>query len=101
MTFWMLISVDLGKTVLQKLPLLINNIFQALNSKKLVGGIFCDITKVFDSVDHEMLLAKLKFYGVQGNFLKLIASYFNNRCQRVVIKTNHFVIASQTGNELH
>jgi hypothetical protein len=29
---------------------------------------------------------KLDFYGVQGTFFKLIASYLNNRYQRVVIK---------------
>jgi hypothetical protein len=65
---------------------LINNILEALNSKKLAGAIFCDLTKAFDSVDHKILLSKLKFYGVQGNFFKLIASYLNNRYQRVVIK---------------
>jgi hypothetical protein len=40
---------------------LTSNILQALDSKKLVAGIFCDLTKAFDSVDHEMLLAKLNF----------------------------------------
>jgi hypothetical protein len=64
---------------------LISNILQALNSKKLVGGVFCDLTKAFDSVDCE-LLAKLDFYGIQGTFFKLIASYLNNIYQKVVIK---------------
>jgi retron-type reverse transcriptase len=69
---------------------LINNILQALNSKKPVGGIFCDLTKAFDSVDHAMLLEKLKFYGVQSKFLKLIASYLNNRYQKVAIEDKSF-----------
>jgi hypothetical protein len=69
---------------------LINNILHAWNSKKLVGGIFCDLTKAFDSVDHKLLLSKLKFYGIQGDFLKLIASYLNNKYQRVVIKDKSF-----------
>jgi hypothetical protein len=72
-----------------------------LDSNKLVAGIFCDLTKAFFSVDHEMLLATLKFYGVQGIFLKLIASYLNNRYQRVVIRINHFVTCSKIGNELN
>jgi hypothetical protein len=63
---------------------------QALNSQKLVGGIFCDLTKAFDSVDHKLLFTKLKFYGGQENVLKLIASYLHNRYQRVVIKGKTF-----------
>jgi hypothetical protein len=65
---------------------LINNILQAFNDKKLVGGIFCDLTKTSDSVNHEILLAKLEFHGIRGTFYKLIASYFNDRYQRVIIK---------------
>jgi hypothetical protein len=65
---------------------LINNLLQALNDKKLVRGIFCDLTKTFDSVNHEILLAKLEFYGIRGTFYKLIASYLNDRYQRVIIK---------------
>jgi hypothetical protein len=57
---------------------LINNILQALNDKKLTGGIFCDLTKAFDSVNHEILVAKLESYGIQGTFYKLIASYLND-----------------------
>jgi hypothetical protein len=57
-----------------------------MKKKKLVGGIFSDLTKSFNSVNHELVLMKLDFYGVQGTFLKLIASYLNNRYQRVLIK---------------
>jgi hypothetical protein len=45
-----------------------SNILQALDSKKIVGGIFCDLTKAFDNVEHERSLEKLKFYGVKGRF---------------------------------
>jgi hypothetical protein len=41
-------------------------------------------------VEHERLLEKLKFYGVKGRFFNLIASYFRNRYQRVVIKDKSF-----------
>jgi hypothetical protein len=51
----------------------------------LVGGLFCDIHKAFDSVNHEILLAKLKIYGISGISNNLIRSYLTDRYQRVVI----------------
>jgi hypothetical protein len=65
---------------------LTNNILRVLNYSKQVGGILCDLTKASDSVNHEILLTKLDFYGVRGTFSKLFTSYLNNRYQRVVIK---------------
>jgi hypothetical protein len=38
---------------------LINNILDALQNKFTVGGVFCDLTKAFDCVNHTILLSKL------------------------------------------
>jgi hypothetical protein len=65
---------------------LFNNILQALNDGKLVGGIFCDLTIAFDGVNHDIILAKMDFYGIWVLFSKLITSYLSNRYQRVIIK---------------
>ena len=35
-----------------------------MNNKLLVGGIFCDLEKAFDSVDHDIIFFKFKFYGI-------------------------------------
>jgi hypothetical protein len=68
---------------------LTNNILKALDNKQLVGGMFCDLSKAFDCVDHETLLSKLEYYGVRGTANKLIKSYLVDRSQRVLIKDNY------------
>ena len=50
-----------------------------------MGGIFLDISKAFDKVWHDGLLFKLKAYGVEGELLSLIKSYFEDRKERVVL----------------
>ena len=45
---------------------LINDTLTSLNNKLLVGGIFCDLQKVSDCVDHDLLLSKMNWYGILG-----------------------------------
>ena len=71
---------------------LLNEILTALNNKQMVGGIFCDLHKAFDSFNHTMLLEKMKFYGVSGKFYNLINSYLDGRYQKVVFKVIAMVL---------
>ena len=64
---------------------LINNIQTAMNENQKVGGIFCDIRKAFDCVNHTILLDKLDFYGIKGKFKNLLKSYLTGRYQKVII----------------
>jgi hypothetical protein len=66
---------------------LINSILDALNNKFTVGGIFCDLTKAFDCVNHAILLSTLEFYGITSSAYNLMKSYLSDRYQRVLIKT--------------
>ena len=65
---------------------LINDILKSIDNRKIVGDIFLDLQKAFDCVDHDILLEKLKFYGISGKSNELMKSYIKNRYQRVVMK---------------
>jgi hypothetical protein len=58
---------------------LIDDIWNALNDRLMLGGIFCDIQKAFNCVNHDILLAKLEFYGIRGITYKLLKSYLKGR----------------------
>jgi hypothetical protein len=67
---------------------LLNTVVSTLNNKLYVGGLFCDLQKAFDRVNHEILISKMNFYGITGIANKLIKPYLSNRYQRVVISDN-------------
>nr|CAH7733311.1 unnamed protein product [Callosobruchus chinensis] len=51
-------------------------------------GIFCDLSKAFDCVDHKKLLVKLSSYGIRGNALNWVESFISNRQQFVSINND-------------
>ena len=68
-------------------------------SKKILQVYSCEITMVFDCVNHELLYPKLKFYGLRDAILEWLKSYLNNRKQRVdleIIKTYCYSLGWET-----
>ncbi|KAG8313850.1 hypothetical protein J6590_108242 [Homalodisca vitripennis] len=62
-----------------------DDVLEAINSGRKVSGLFLDIKKAFDTVDHDILLNKLYCCGIRGNVLSWFSSYLNNRRQCVKI----------------
>ena len=51
-----------------------------------VGAVFMDLSKTFDTKNHDLLIAKLEAYRFSNNALLIMLSYLKNRSQRINIK---------------
>ena len=60
---------------------LMNQLTDAFSQEKYNLGIFIDLSNAFDTVNHNILLEKLKAYGIQSENPKWFRSYLSNRKQ--------------------
>ena len=67
----------------------INKILKNMEEKNHVIGIFIDLSKAFDTIDHEKLLVKLEHYGIRGPCLDLMKNYLFNRTQYTEFQNTH------------
>ena len=72
-------------STLQALIETVDNIKLDIDNNKLVCGIFADLSKAFDTVDHSILIKKIDYYGIRGVAKNLITSYLTNRKQYVQV----------------
>ena len=56
-----------------------------LDNHGYAGAILMDLSKAFDTINHELLLAKLNAYGFEKTALKLIKGYLTERWQRTKV----------------
>ena len=68
---------------------LVNEITTSLDSKMHTMGVFIDLKKAFDTVDHKLLCEKVEFYGIRGVAHNWIRSYLSNRSQFVCFDGFH------------
>ena len=59
----------------------INDLYKAINEKQVSIAVFIDAMKAFDTVNHQILLNKLKYFGIIGKNYKWIENYLSERKQ--------------------
>ena len=64
---------------------LLDKIIDSLSRKEHIIAIFMDLSKAFDTIDHNILLYKLKNYGIRGIALSWFKSYLSDRQQYVFV----------------
>ena len=58
---------------------------KSIDSGGIAGAVLTDLSKAFDCLDHELLIAKLNAYGFSRSALLFVRSYLDNRKQRVKV----------------
>ena len=64
---------------------LIDRLLNQLNARKIPINLYLDLAKAFDCISHDILLEKLRYYGVNDISIQLLKSYLSNRKQYVQI----------------
>ena len=83
-----------NKSTIHSLIEIVEKIRNSIENKKYGCGVFIDLKKAFDTVNHKILLLKLEHYGIRGKSLEWFASYLSNRSQFVILNN----ISSNTKN---
>ena len=75
-----------GHSTIDALSLILHKIHTSLEAGKVAMNIYLDLSKAFDTVNHNLLLSKLDHYGVRGVEQSWFRSYLSNRKQTVKIE---------------
>ena len=74
-----------GKSTTQAIIKLLSYIVPAFHKKIYCACFFLDLRKAFDTINHRLLLQKLRHYGFRGRCFDYLKSYFQNRQQYVYL----------------
>ena len=69
----------------------IENWKKNLGKNKIVGAVFMDLSKAFDCISHDLLIAKMEACGFNEDFLTFLHSYLKRRKQSVNINNVHSI----------
>ena len=62
---------------------------KAFDENKYVGAVLTDLSKAFDCLNHELLIAKLEAYGFETEALSFICDYLSKQNQRTKINSSY------------
>ena len=78
-----------GYSTQQCLLALLEKWKRAVDSGQMFGALLTDLSKAFDCLDHELLIAELNAYGFSLPALKLVHEYLSNRKQRTKVNRTY------------
>ena len=81
----------------QALVNVLDRVYESLDKGDIAVGVYLDIEKAFDCINHNILLDKLKYYGIRGVAWNWFSSYLENRKQFVSVNYTSSVMVINYG----
>ena len=101
MIFYSHVNLAFNKITTQSLLLFcLDQWYKALDNKKYVGVVFLDISKTFDTVNHDFLLWKLSNRGLSPSTIARFKSYLPNRCHQTCVENEYCTLCFPTNGVL-
>ncbi|XP_065664677.1 uncharacterized protein LOC136086312 [Hydra vulgaris] len=73
-----------GYSTQHTLIFLLNKWHECINNGGIVGTLLMDLSKAYDFIPHDLLIAKLEAYGFSKKSLKFLISYIGGRKQKIL-----------------
>ena len=74
----------------QRVPIrLLQEWIEKLDKNFIVGAVLMDLSKAFDCIPHDLIIAKLAAYGIETETIRLVYSYLKGQKQCLLIKNTY------------
>ena len=93
---WTSLGFQTANSIDHAIIQLVNEISKSFEENKFTLGVFIDLSKAFDTVNHKILITKLKNCGIRNENLKCFNSYLSNRKQFISYDEQHTDMANIT-----
>ena len=70
-----------GHSTISTTSFFLNDLYSAMNNNEATIAVYIDAMKAFDTVNHKILIDKLRFFGIKGRCANWLKDYLNNRKQ--------------------